>query len=131
MSNKLGEVAKPFVPHRGASPTKPQKRNPISSEVILGASKLLRSNAALAQHAMVAGFERVPGPWHLEWVAIPQSYVIAVGALHQAHFALPGLVVHEDRLLENLRSTQGLIVGEAVMMELARHVGHQTAHDVV
>ena len=34
-SNELGEVSEPFVPHRGASSTMPQKRKPISSEVIL------------------------------------------------------------------------------------------------
>ena len=32
-SNELGEVSEPFVPHRGASSTMPQKRDPISSEV--------------------------------------------------------------------------------------------------
>ncbi|KAK3113292.1 hypothetical protein LTR53_009576, partial [Teratosphaeriaceae sp. CCFEE 6253] len=40
-ANELSEVSEPFVPHRGASSTMPQKRNPISSEVILAASKIL------------------------------------------------------------------------------------------
>ncbi|KAL2205508.1 3-carboxy-cis,cis-muconate cycloisomerase [Sarocladium strictum] len=130
-SNELGEVAEPFVPHRGASSTMPQKRNPISSEIILAASKLLRSNASLVQDGIVSDFERASGPWHLEWVCIPQSFVVAVGALHQAAFALSGLVVDEERMLANLNSTKGLIVGEAVMMALARHIGRQEAHDVV
>ena len=30
-----------------------------------------------------------------------------------------------------MNSTRGFIVAEAVMMELARHVGRQTAHDIV
>ncbi|RFU27856.1 hypothetical protein B7463_g8488, partial [Scytalidium lignicola] len=130
-SNELGEVAEPFVPHRGASSTMPQKRNPISSEVILAASKLLRSNASLVLDGMVADFERASGPWHLEWVAVPESFVIAVGALHQADFALSGLVVDKEAMLRNLHSTRGLIVGEAVMMGLAPYMGRQTAHDVV
>ncbi|KAF2095789.1 L-Aspartase-like protein [Rhizodiscina lignyota] len=130
-SNELSEVAEPFVPHRGASSTMPQKRNPISSEVILAASKQLRSHASLALDSMVADFERASGPWHLEWVAIPEAFVIAVGALHQADFALAGLVVNEQQLLNNLHSTKGLIVGEAVMMGLAPYIGRQQAHDVV
>ncbi|KAJ5121978.1 L-Aspartase-like protein [Penicillium atrosanguineum] len=89
-SNELSEVSEPFVPHRGASSTMPQKRNPISSEVILAASKILRSNAGLVLDGMVADFERASGPWHLEWVAVPESFVIAVGALSQTHFALSG-----------------------------------------
>ncbi|KAL2871043.1 class-II fumarase/aspartase family protein [Aspergillus lucknowensis] len=130
-SNELGEVSEPFVPHRGASSTMPQKRNPISSEVILAASKVLRSNAGLVLDGMVADFERASGPWHLEWVAIPESFVMAVGALEQTKFALGGLCVHSEAMLRNLHSTKGLIVAEAVMMGLAPAVGRQRAHDIV
>lgn len=130
-SNEMGEVSEPFVPHRGASSTMPQKRNPISSEVILAASKLLRSNAALGLDAMVVDFERASGPWHLEWVAIPSSFVLAVGSLYQTNFALGGLVVNTESMMNNLCSTKGLIVGEAVMMGLAPFIGRQPAHDVV
>lgn len=130
-SNELGEVSEPFIPHRGASSTMPQKRNPISSEVILAASKILRSNASLVLDSMVADFERASGPWHLEWVAIPESFVIAVGALSQTHFALSGLSVNSKQMLDNLHSTRGLIVAEAVMMGMAPHVGRQQAHDIV
>lgn len=130
-SNELGEVSEPFVPHRGASSTMPQKRNPISSEVVLAASKLLRANAGLGLDAMVADFERASGPWHLEWVAIPEAFVLCVGALHQMNFALGGLVVNTKNMQRNLHSTQGLIVGEAVMMGLAPIIGRQKAHDLV
>ncbi|KAL4879957.1 L-Aspartase-like protein [Aspergillus karnatakaensis] len=130
-SNEFDEVSEPFVPHRGASSTMPQKRNPISSEVILAASKLLRSNASLGLDAMVTDFERASGPWHLEWVAIPEAFIVAVGALHQSNFALGGLVVKVDSMSRNLHSTRGLIVGEAVMMGLAPVLGRQKAHDVV
>lgn len=130
-SNELSEVSEPFVPHRGASSTMPQKRNPISSEVILATSKILRSNAGLCLDAMITDFERASGPWHLEWVAVPESFVIAVGALSQADFALSGLVVNVSQMERNLNSTKGLIVAEAVMMELASHTGRQKAHDIV
>ena len=130
-SNELSEVSEPFVPHRGASSTMPQKRNPISSEVILAASKILRANASLCLDAMITDFERASGPWHLEWMAVPESFVIAVGALSQADFALSGLIVNVDKMKENLGSTRGLIVAEAVMMELASHTGRQKAHDIV
>jgi 3-carboxy-cis,cis-muconate cycloisomerase len=115
-SNELGEVAEPFVPHRGASSTMPQKRNPISSEIMLAASKSLRSNAGLVLDAMITDFERASGPWHLEWIAIPEMFVMGLGALHQAEFALSGLVVSPEAMARNLHSTGGLIVGEAVMM---------------
>lgn len=130
-SNEFGEVSEPFVPLRGASSTMPQKRNPISSEVVLAASKLLRAHAGLGLDAMVVDFERASGPWHLEWVAIPEAFVLCVGALHQTCFAVGGLVVNTGTMMENLCSTRGLIVGEAVMMGLAPSIGRQNAHDVV
>lgn len=130
-SNEFDEISEPFVPHRGASSTMPQKRNPISSEVILAASKMLRANASLGLDAMITDFERASGPWHLEWVAVPEAFVTAVGALHQTNFALDGLVVKVDSMERNLHSTKGLIVGEAVMMALAPHIGRQKAHDEV
>lgn len=130
-SNELGEVSEPFVPHRGASSTMPQKRNPISSEVILAASKLLRSNASLAMDAMISDFERASGPWHLEWVCVPESFIYCSGALHQAIFALGGLVVNVGAMATNLASTKGLIVAEAVMMALGPSIGRKPAHDIV
>ena len=130
-SNEVGEVSEPFVPHRGASSTMPQKRNPISSEVVLAASKLLRANAGLALDGMVCDFERASGPWHLEWVCVPESFIYCSGALHQATFALGGLVVNVSAMASNLASTRGLIAAEAVMMGLAPYVGRQPAHDVV
>lgn len=74
----------------------PQKRNPISSEAMLAASKLLRNHATLAQDAMVADFERASGPWHLEWVSVTESFCVASGALGHAEFALGGLCVDTE-----------------------------------
>ncbi|OJD35248.1 3-carboxy-muconate cycloisomerase [Diplodia corticola] len=130
-SNELGEVAEPFVPHRGASSTMPQKRNPISSEVMLAQAKILRAQAGLALDAMVADFERASGPWHLEWVALPTAFVACVGSLAQANFAIGGLCVNEGAMMRNLVSTKGLIVAEAVMMGLAVHTGRGEAHEIV
>jgi 3-carboxy-cis,cis-muconate cycloisomerase len=130
-STEFAEVYEPFVPGRGASSTMPQKRNPISSELMLAAAKGVRQHAGLMLDAMIHDFERATGPWHAEWVAIPESFVLTAGALHQAKFALGGLVVDEARMAHNLGLSKGLIVAEAVMMHLAPFIGRQQAHDVV
>ncbi len=131
MANELGEAFEPFVKGRGASSTMPQKRNPISCELMLGASKSVRQHAGLALDAMVQDFERATGPWHIEWSAIPESFILSAGALNQAKFMLRGLEVDTVRMLKNLDLSGGLIVAEAVMMGLAPHIGRQTAHDLV
>ncbi|ENH62924.1 hypothetical protein FOC1_g10006390 [Fusarium oxysporum f. sp. cubense race 1] len=115
-SNELNEVAEPFVPHRGASSTMPQKRNPISSEIILAQSKILRAQAGLVLD---------------EWAALPVAFISVVGSLYQANFALSGLQVNSGAMKTNLESTRGLIVAEAVMMKLAEFIGRQEAHEVV
>jgi len=130
-STEFAEVYEPFVPGRGASSTMPQKRNPISSELMLAAAKAVRQHAGLMLDAMVQDFERATGPWHAEWIAIPESFVLTAGALHQAKFALGGLIVDEARMAENLRMSKGLIVAEEVMMQMAPFIGRQQAHDVV
>jgi 3-carboxy-cis,cis-muconate cycloisomerase len=130
-STEFGEVYEPFVKGRGASSTMPQKRNPISSELMLAAAKAVRQHAGLMLDAMVQDFERATGPWHAEWMAIPESFVLTSGALRQARFALGGLIVDEKRMADNLDISRGLIVAEAVMMGLAPAIGRQEAHDVV
>src|SRR5436190_7537994 len=130
-STEFAELYEPFVKGRGASSTMPQKRNPISSELMLAASKAVRQHAGLMLDAMVQDLERATGPWHAEWMAIPESFVLSAGALHQAKFALQGLVVDEQQMAKNLGISRGLIVAEAVMMGLAPEMGRQQAHDVV
>jgi 3-carboxy-cis,cis-muconate cycloisomerase len=131
MQTEVGEVFEPFVQGRGSSSTMPQKRNPISCELILAAAKSVRQNAGLMLDAMASDHERATGPWHLEWIALPEAFIASAGALGQARFMLEGLIVEPDRMRRNLDMTGGLIVAEAVMMALAQHVGRGVAHDLV
>ena len=131
MQTEVAEAFEPFVQGRGSSSTMPQKRNPISCELILAAAKVVRSQVGLMLDAMLADHERATGPWQLEWVALPQAFLAASSALHQSRFMLEGLIVDAGRMRRNLDLTGGLIVAEAVMMALAQHVGRGAAHDLV
>ncbi|HXN70247.1 MAG TPA: 3-carboxy-cis,cis-muconate cycloisomerase [Bradyrhizobium sp.] len=130
-ATEFGELSEPFVSGRGASSTMPQKRNPISSELMLAAAKAVRQHVATMLDGMIHDFERATGPWHLEWVSLPESFLLTASSLANARFMLKGLVVHEARMRENLDLTNGLIVAEAVMMAAAPKLGRQRAHDVV
>jgi 3-carboxy-cis,cis-muconate cycloisomerase len=131
MQTEVGEAFEPFLQGRGSSSTMPQKRNPISCEYILALAKVVRQQAGLALDAMAVDYERATGPWQLEWVAVPQAFIAAGGALRQARFMLEGLIVDAGRMRRNLDLTGGLIVAEAVMMALAEHTGRGAAHDLV
>jgi 3-carboxy-cis,cis-muconate cycloisomerase len=131
MQTEVAEAFEPFVQGRGSTSTMPQKRNPISCELIVAAARIVRGHAGLMLDAMAADHERATGPWQLEWVAIPESFLAAGGALRQSRFMLEGLIVDAGRMRGNLDLTGGLIVAEAVMMALAQHVGRGAAHDLV
>jgi 3-carboxy-cis,cis-muconate cycloisomerase len=87
--------------------------------------------AGLALDGAVQDFERATGPWQAEWVALPEAFLHTAGAVSQALFMLAGLEVDTQRMRQNLDSTGGLIVAEAVMMGLAPALGRNEAHDVV
>lgn len=131
MQSETGEVLEPFVQGRGASSTMPQKRNPISSEMMLAAAKIVREQHSAMLDAMVQDHERATGQWHVEWQVIPTAFIIASGGLRAAREALEGLDVRADAMQKVLGTTHGLIVAEAVMMGLAPHLGRQVSHDVV
>jgi len=131
MQTEIGEVFEPFVQGRGSSSTMPQKRNPISCEMIVAMAKAVRNHAALMLDGMAADHERATGPWHLEWMAVPEMFLASASALAQARFMLDGLIVEPDAMRRNLDVTGGLIVAEAVMMALAPMTGRGAAHDIV
>src|SRR5580700_5202730 len=130
-ATEFGEASEPFEAGRGSSSTMPQKRNPISCGVIVAAARALRQQAGLALDAMINSFERNAAAWHLEWIAVPEAFGYAAGALHQTVFLAGGLIVDAGGMERNIGLTHGLIVAEAVMMGLAPHIGRNEAHHLV
>jgi 3-carboxy-cis,cis-muconate cycloisomerase len=131
MQTEVEEVYEPFAEGRGSSSTMPQKRNPISCNYIVACTSMVRQNVAALLDAMVEDHERSTGPWEIEWIAVPEIFCLAAGALNQARFLMEGLEVDPARMRANLDLTRGLIVSEAVMMGLGPYLGRQYAHDLV
>jgi 3-carboxy-cis,cis-muconate cycloisomerase len=131
MQTEVAEVYEPFALGRGSSSTMPQKRNPISCCYIHAAVSVLRQHAAALMDAMIADHERSTGPWEIEWIVLPEAFCLLAGALKQAKFVLQGLEVDAARMRSNIDLTNGLVMSEAVMMGLGRHIGREHAHDLV
>src|SRR6266404_5315579 len=131
MQTEVAEVFEPFHEGRGSSSTMPQKRNPISSLYIHSTAALVRQNAAALMEAAVADHERSTGPWEIEWVALPEIFLLSSGCLRQTRDLVRGLEVDAERMRKNLDLTGGAIVSEQVMMGLGPHLGRQRAHDLV
>ncbi|MEO8132782.1 MAG: adenylosuccinate lyase family protein [Betaproteobacteria bacterium] len=131
MQTEVGEVYEPYAHGRGSSSTMPQKRNPISSCYIHAAVSVVRQHAAALMDAMIADHERSTGPWEIEWIVLPEAFCLTAGALKQTRFILEGLEVDAAKMRANIDLTNGLLMSEAVMMGLGRHIGREHAHDLV
>ena len=131
MQTEVGEVFEPYAKDRGSSSTMPQKRNPISCNYIHACTAMVRQLVATLLDAMVEDHERSTGPWEIEWIAVPEIFLLSSGALQQARTLLTGLEVDASRMRTNMAISHGLICTEAVMMGLAPHLGRQRAHDLV
>ncbi len=131
MQTEVAEVYEPFHEARGSSSTMPQKRNPVSCLYIHSTVALVRQHVAALLEAAVADHERSTGPWEIEWISLPEIFLLAAGALAQTRLLVAGLEVDAARMRANLDLTRGMIVSEAVMMGLGPHLGRQRAHDLV
>ncbi|MBV9347592.1 MAG: 3-carboxy-cis,cis-muconate cycloisomerase [Pseudolabrys sp.] len=131
MQTEVEEVYEPFHEGRGSSSTMPQKRNPISSVYITAQTAVVKQFVAALLEAQVEDHERSTGPWEIEWIVLPEIFMLSAGALAQTRFLVTGLQVNEKKMRENLDITKGLILSEAVMMGLGPKLGRNRAHDVV
>ena len=52
--------------------------------------------------AAVADHERSTGPWEIEWIALPEIFLLAAGCLAQSRDLAAGLQVDEQRMRDNL-----------------------------
>jgi 3-carboxy-cis,cis-muconate cycloisomerase len=131
MQTEVEEVFEPFHAGRGSSSTMPQKRNPIASLYIHSTASIVRQNVASLLDAMIEDHERSTGPWEIEWIVVPEIFLLTSGCLAQTRALVEGMTIDPARMRANLDLTKGLIVSEAVMMGLGPALGRQLAHDLV
>lgn len=128
---EIGELEEPTTEHSVGSSTMPQKRNPMLCEAIVAVGRILSAQPAIAIGSLVHQHERDMSAWQAEWAFIPETAVLASGALHNTRHVFADLTVRPERMRTNLGLTNGLINAEAVMIRLAERVGRQRAHSLV
>ncbi|MGO2200906.1 3-carboxy-cis,cis-muconate cycloisomerase [Pseudomonas helleri] len=131
MQTEAAEVFEPSAPGKGGSSTMPHKRNPVGSAVLISAATRVPGLLSTLFSAMPQEHERSLGLWHAEWETLPQICCLVAGALVQALNIAQGLEVDAQRMAQNLDLTHGLVLAEAVSIELAQRVGRETAHHLL
>ena len=131
MQTEVGEVAEPAAAGKGGSSTMPHKRNPVGCAAVLTAATRAPNLVATIFAGMVQEHERALGGWQAEWEALPDLARLTAGALANVKGIVPGLEVNVARLAANLDATNGLVLGEAVMLALGDAIGRLDAHKLV
>jgi 3-carboxy-cis,cis-muconate cycloisomerase len=128
---EVGEAFEPAAAGRGGSSTLPHKRNPVACSQVLAAATLAPGLVASLLSGMVQEHERAIAGWQVEWVALPQLFLLASGATSRLSELARGIDVDADRMRANLDLTDGLIMSEAVQMRLGEELGRLEAHELL
>jgi len=131
MKQEFGEVEQPVPAGTVGSSTMPQKRNPKLSQDIIAAAAQIRALVPLALDAMQTEHEADRTTSIMMSRALVQACELTGDMLQRMISLFEGLQVFPDRMRENLDLSGGLIMAEALMLELGKQIGRQRAHDAV
>lgn len=129
--DEIGELEEPFHMGKIGSTTMPHKRNPELCEQVVVLARLVRNNAALGFETLINEHERDYRAIRLEWAAFTDASLYVCGALSLMRTILDNLIVHEEKIRQNVEQAAGLIATEALMFRLAEKMGKQAAHQLL
>ncbi|HXA22340.1 MAG TPA: lyase family protein, partial [Acetobacteraceae bacterium] len=131
MKTEFGEVEEPVPPGTVGSSTMPQKRNPKLCQDIIAASAEVRAMVPLALEAMQTEHEADRTTSLVMDSAEARACIETGDMLARLGEVVRGLRLDPARMRRNLDLGGGLIMAEAVMLQLGAAIGRQHAHDVV
>jgi adenylosuccinate lyase len=98
----------------------PHKRNPIGCEQVVGLARLIRGNCQAAFENIALWHERDISHSSVERVILPDSFIALDHMLRRFTRIVRGMVVHVDRMRENLNRSRGVVFSGSVLLELAQ-----------
>ncbi len=129
---EIGEVEEPFAQGQKGSSAMPHKRNPIGCEQIVGMARLLRGNAHAALENVALWHERDISHSSVERVILPDSFIALDHMLRRFTRIVQGMIVHPERMLENLNRSRGVVFSGSVLLALAaKGVSREQAYEWV
>ncbi|MFY0614936.1 MAG: adenylosuccinate lyase family protein [Hyphomicrobiaceae bacterium] len=131
MKQEFAEASEPVPPGTVGSSTMPQKRNPILCQDIMAGAAQVRALVPLALDAMMTEHEANRMTTVVMRAALGPACIHIGDCLARLNAVFSGLELFPERMRANLDLTGGMILSEAIMMELGKALGRQEAHDVV
>jgi adenylosuccinate lyase len=129
---EVREAEEKFKTGQKGSSAMPHKRNPILSERICGMARLVRGYAVAGLESVALWHERDISHSSAERVTLPDASIALDYMLQKSASLIGGLVVHTDRMLENLNATRGLVFSGQLLLALTQAgVSRETAYEWV
>jgi len=129
--SEIAEISEGFGKGQVGSSTMPHKRNPIKSEQICGLARIIRSFVLPALENNVLWDERDLTNSSSERIIFPEVTILADHIVTLSINVLSNLQFHDSDIERNLNLMRGLNLSEAVMIQLAKKIGRQRAHEAV
>jgi adenylosuccinate lyase len=131
MATEVGEVCEPWQRGVVGSSTMPHKVNPRISENMVSFARKIRYAAAFVTEVAMVDHERNLEHFLGEMEKLEESCRNMGGLLTYGEDMAANMTVDAYRMRKNLGLTNGLMLSEAVMIELGKKIGKQSAHEVV
>ena len=128
---EVGELSESAEEGRGGSSTMPQKSNPVTSELIVAATRTNASLLSALHHAQIQEHERATHGWQVEWLTLPQMITVTGGALKHALYLAKNLQVDKAKMRENMARAGDVILAEAAVFALAKAMPRGAADELV
>ena len=115
---EVREVQEPFTTGQKGSSAMPHKRNPVRCERVTGLARVIRGNLQAALENTVLWHERDISHSSAERVILPDSTIALHFMLVEMTEVLDGLLIHPERMRENLQVGGGLAFSQNVLLAL-------------
>ena len=131
MKQEFGEASEPVPAGTVGSSTMPQKRNPILCQDIMADAAKVRGLVTLGLEAMMTEHEANRATTVMMRGAVGPAVIHVGDILGRLVVITKDIALDPVRMRANLDLTGGMILSEAIMMELGKTLGRQIAHDLV
>ena len=116
---EVGEVEEPFRSgEQKGSSAMPHKRNPVKCEQLCGLARVLRANVIPGLENVALWHERDISHSSVERIVLPDSLQLAYYVAVRFRAIVEGMVVHAERMRENLDASHGLVFSQPVLLAL-------------
>ena len=115
---EVGEVEEGRRTGQKGSSAMPHKRNPIKGEQLCGLARMLRGYSHAAEQNVALLFERDISHSAPERIALADSLILAHYMVVTANRVMEKLVVHPDRMWDNIERTHGLMFTQTLLTKL-------------